>query len=52
MPKPTICIRTPKKQGQKVIALASKLGLIDKSLEIQRNEVSLCIPIVRQLQGK
>jgi tRNA (guanine37-N1)-methyltransferase len=52
MPKPTICIRTPKNQGQKIIALASKLELIDKSLEIQRSEFSLCIPIVRQLQEK
>ncbi len=50
MSKPTICIKTPKNQGQKIIALASKLELIDKSLEIQRNEDNLCIPIVRQLR--
>jgi len=49
MPKPTICIKTPKNQGQKIIALTSKLEIIDKLLEIQRNEDSLCVPIVRQL---
>jgi tRNA (guanine37-N1)-methyltransferase len=50
MPKPSICITTPKKFGQKIIALVSKLKLIDKSLEIKRDRDSLCIPITRQLQ--
>ena len=50
MPKPSICIKTSKKHGQKIIALASKLELIDKSLEIEREQDSLCIPIVRQPQ--
>ena len=50
MPKSSICIKTPKKHGQKIIALASKLELIDKSLEIEREQDSLCIPIVRQPQ--
>ena len=48
MPKSTICIKVPKKQGEKAIALANKLGLIDKSLEIQRDETNLCIPLLRQ----
>jgi tRNA (guanine37-N1)-methyltransferase len=48
MPKTTISIKLPKKQGEKAIALANKLGLIDKSLEIQRDETNLCIPLVRQ----
>jgi tRNA (guanine37-N1)-methyltransferase len=48
MPKTTICITVPKNQGQKTLALASKLGLFDKSLEIQRDETSLYIPLVRQ----
>jgi tRNA (guanine37-N1)-methyltransferase len=50
MPKPSICIKTSKKHGQKIIALASKLELVDKSLEIEREQDSLCIPIVRQPQ--
>ena len=48
MSKSTICIKVPKKQGEKAIALANKLELIDKSLEIQRDEDDLCIPLVRQ----
>jgi len=48
MPKSTISVKVPKKQGEKAIALANKLGLIDKSLEIQRDESSLCIPLLRQ----
>jgi tRNA (guanine37-N1)-methyltransferase len=48
MPKSSICIKTSKKHGQKIIALASKLELIDKSLEIEREQDNLCIPIDRQ----
>jgi tRNA (guanine37-N1)-methyltransferase len=48
MPKPAICIKVPKTQGQKTIVLAGKLGLFDKSLEIQRDQTSLCIPLLWQ----
>ncbi len=48
MPKSTICIKVPKNQGERTIALANKLELIDKSLGIQRDEGNLCIPLIRQ----
>ena len=48
MSKSTFCIKIPKKQGEKAITLANKLGLIDKSLEMWRDENSLCIPLARQ----
>jgi tRNA (guanine37-N1)-methyltransferase len=48
MPKSTICIKVPKDQGERTIALANKLELIDKSLGIQRDEGNLCIPLIRQ----
>lgn len=48
MSKSTTYIRIPKKHGEKTIDLANKLGLLDKSLEIQRNEDKLCIPLVRE----
>ena len=48
MTKTSLCIKIPKKQGQQTIALARKLGLFDKSLEIWRDESSLCIPLLRQ----
>jgi tRNA (guanine37-N1)-methyltransferase len=47
MPKSTVCFKVPKKQGEKAIALVNKLELIDKSLIIQRDESSLCIPLLR-----
>jgi tRNA (guanine37-N1)-methyltransferase len=46
--KTAICIKVPKKQGETALALASKLGLLDKSLLIQRDQESLCIPLKRQ----
>ena len=48
MPKSNICIKVPKKQGERAIALANKLEVFDKSLEIQRDESNLCIPLIRQ----
>jgi len=51
MPKPSVCIKVPKIQGEKTITLATKFGLADKSLVIQREEESLCIPLVREPKG-
>jgi tRNA (guanine37-N1)-methyltransferase len=48
MPKSTLCIKVSKDQGQKMLALTSKLCLFDKSLKIQRDEANLCIPLLRQ----
>jgi tRNA (guanine37-N1)-methyltransferase len=50
MSKTSICIKTPKKHGQKIISLVSELDLLDKSLEIERDQDNLYIPIIRQLQ--
>jgi tRNA (guanine37-N1)-methyltransferase len=51
MPKPSVCIKVPKSQGEKTITLATKFGLADKSLVIQREEDSLFIPLVREPKG-
>jgi tRNA (guanine37-N1)-methyltransferase len=51
MPRPSVCIKVPKSQGEKTITLATKFGLADKSLVIQREEDSLCIPLVREPEG-
>ena len=48
MPKTAPCLKVPKSQGEKAIAAASKLELIDKALVIERDEADLCIPLVRQ----
>jgi tRNA (guanine37-N1)-methyltransferase len=51
MPKPSVCIKIPKSQGEKTITLATKLGLADKSLVIQREEDNLIIPLIREPMG-
>ena len=51
MPRPSVCIKVPKSQGEKTLTLATKFGLADKSLVIQREEDNLCIPLVREPQG-
>jgi tRNA (guanine37-N1)-methyltransferase len=43
-----VCLKVAKDQGEKIIALAGKLGLIEKSLSIQREDDQLCIPLSRQ----
>lgn len=51
MPRPSVCIKVPKSQGEKAITLAAKFGLADKSLVIQREEDSLCVPLVKEPKG-
>lgn len=48
MPKTVNCLKVPKTQGERTIALTSKLGIIDKSFCIRRDEDNLFIPLVRQ----
>lgn len=43
------CLRVPKIQGQKTLALADKLGLRDKQLEIQKDGFFICVPVIRPL---
>jgi tRNA (guanine37-N1)-methyltransferase len=48
MPKEVRCLRVPKKQGEKAIALTSKAKIVDKEFEIRRNEDFLYLPLVSQ----
>lgn len=48
MPKESICVKVPKIQGEKAIALANELEIVDKKLEIQRNKNFIYIPIIRK----
>jgi len=48
MPKNAACLKIPKKMGEKAIAEAAKLGLIDKTLQIQHDAETLCLPLLRQ----
>jgi tRNA (guanine37-N1)-methyltransferase len=51
MQRTTFCIKVPKEQGENAISLMSQLGVLDKSLEIQRDEHNLHVPLIRQLEG-
>jgi tRNA (guanine37-N1)-methyltransferase len=48
MPKKTACLKIPKKMGEKAIAQAAKMGLMDKTLLIQHDVEAICLPLTRQ----
>jgi tRNA (guanine37-N1)-methyltransferase len=45
--KKSACIKTPKQDGEKTLTLANKLGMINKDLEIQRDEKFIYIPLTK-----
>ncbi|MCL2359344.1 class I SAM-dependent methyltransferase family protein [Candidatus Bathycorpusculum sp.] len=47
MVKTAVCLRVSKKYGESAIALAGKMGLIDRSLSISRKSEYLLIPLLR-----
>jgi tRNA (guanine37-N1)-methyltransferase len=48
MSEPSLCIKVAKINGEKTLILASKLGVIDRKLEIQNNKTHIYIPLLRQ----
>jgi tRNA (guanine37-N1)-methyltransferase len=50
MLKKSICVKAPKTYGEKTIVLTSKLKIINRELEIQRNKDFIYIPLIRQPQ--
>jgi tRNA (guanine37-N1)-methyltransferase len=48
MARTAVCLKVPKKEGEKTIALAAKIGLLDKALGIGRETDYLFIPLLRQ----
>ena len=46
MSKGSVCVRVKKIHGEKAVILASKLKMVDRELEIQRNEDFVYIPFV------
>jgi tRNA (guanine37-N1)-methyltransferase len=51
MPKTAVCLKVTKKQGEVAIALAFKLGLMDKTLCINREGEWLFVPLLREPDG-
>jgi len=48
MPKKSACLKVPKRQGEKTLILANKLQIINKKLEIQRDENFIHVPLTAQ----
>jgi tRNA (guanine37-N1)-methyltransferase len=46
--KKSACIKTQKREGEKTLALTNRLGIINKNLEVQRDEKSVYIPITKR----
>lgn len=46
MSQRSTCLKTPKQQGQKTLALVTKLGIINKDLEIGKDDKSVYVPLV------
>jgi len=52
MSESSLCIKVTKINGEKTIILANKLGIIDRKLEIRKNENYIYIPLIRQPEEK
>jgi tRNA (guanine37-N1)-methyltransferase len=52
MSKKFPCLKVPKTDGEKVIVLANKLEIVQKTLQIQRNKNFIYIPLSRQPSEK
>jgi len=48
MTKKSRCVKVPKIHGEKAISLADKLKIVNKELEIQRNQSFIYVPLIRQ----
>ncbi len=46
MSQRSTCLKTPKQQGQKTLALVTKLGIINRDLEIGKDDKSIYVPLV------
>jgi tRNA (guanine37-N1)-methyltransferase len=47
MQKESLCLKVPKTDGEKTIKTAYRLGLVNKELEIQRNNTHVYIPLAK-----
>jgi tRNA (guanine37-N1)-methyltransferase len=52
MSEQSLCIKVTKINGETTLILASKLGIIDRTLEIRKNRKHIYIPILRQPKAK
>jgi tRNA (guanine37-N1)-methyltransferase len=50
MTKNAPCLKIPKIHGERIITTAYKFGIIDKELEVQRNDSYIYVPLTRSLK--
>jgi tRNA (guanine37-N1)-methyltransferase len=48
MARKSVCFKVPKQQGEKALVLANKLKMVDHTLEIQRDEYFIYIPLANE----
>lgn len=48
MLKESLCVKVPKKQGEKTLSLTNKLEIHNRQLQIQKNTHAIYIPLTRQ----
>jgi tRNA (guanine37-N1)-methyltransferase len=48
MSEPSLCIKVKKIHGEKALALANKLGIINRELKTHQNTEHICVPLIRQ----
>ncbi|MEM3626522.1 MAG: class I SAM-dependent methyltransferase family protein [Candidatus Bathyarchaeia archaeon] len=52
MSKESVCLKLPKKHGEEAIILVNNLKIFNRELQIQRNNVFIYIPLIRQPSEK
>ncbi|MCX8153940.1 MAG: hypothetical protein N3E52_05860, partial [Candidatus Bathyarchaeota archaeon] len=52
MPENAYCLRVKKSNGERVLALAKRLAILNRALEIQKDNGYLYIPLVRKPEEK
>jgi len=50
--KPKVCVKVPKNFGEKAVTLAGKLGIVDKTLAIIKQNEDLFIPLIKQPENE
>jgi tRNA (guanine37-N1)-methyltransferase len=48
MSQQAICLKVPKRYGEKILVLASKLAITNKEMKIDRDEKSVWLPLLRE----
>ena len=48
----SLCLKVSKALGEKAIIISNRLGILDRELEIQKEDIFICIPLTRELSTR